>query len=190
MLIQILTDNPRALVHIVERTPGWVGILLLALLALGVSQMFRRRASLTRVCLMPAAMLGLSIYGMVSAFGPEQLGGALTLWLLSALSSTGLALWWRATPPLGARFDAAARSFDLPGSAVPMALILGIFIIKYIVGVELAMQSALAHDRAFALAVATLYGALSGLFAARTLRLWRLTRAAQHSTVHTRQAAN
>lgn len=86
MLIQILSDNPRALVNIVERTPGWVGILLLALSALGVSQMFRRRANLMRV--------------------------------------------------------------------------------------------SLAHDRAFALAVATLYGALNGLFVARTLRLLRLTRAA------------
>ena len=38
------------------------------------------------------------------------------------------------------------------------------------------MQPAQAHDGAFAMQIAALYGAFSGLFAARALRLWRLVR--------------
>ena len=56
-----------------------------------------------------------------------------------------------------------------------MLLILGVFLTKYVVGVELAMQPALAHDGAYTLAVATIYGVFSGLFVGRAARLWRLT---------------
>ena len=44
--------------------------------------------------------------------------------------------------------------------------------------VQLAMEPGLVHHRAFAFAVTAVYGALSGLFAARTLRMLRLTRTA------------
>ena len=82
--------------------------------------------------------------------------------------------WIRSTAPAGARYCNASRRFDLPGSAMPLVLIMGIFLTKYLVGVELAMQPALARDSAFALQIAALYGAFSGLFVARAMRLWRL----------------
>ena len=41
-------------------------------------------------------------------------------------------------------------------------------------GVELALQPALARDSGFALQIAELYGVFNGLFAARALRLWKL----------------
>ncbi len=177
MLMQILIHNPPALVTIVERTPSWVAYLLLGLLALGLSQMFHRRASLPRILLTPAAMTGLSVYGMVSAFGATTpLAMTLTVWLVVAGACTALAWRWRGAPPPGTLYDAASRSFELPGSVVPMVLIIGIFLTKYVVGVEMAMQSTLASDSTFALGIAVIYGAFNGIFAARTLRLWRLTR--------------
>lgn len=185
MLMNILIHNPRALVSIVERTPGWVAYLLLALLALGVSQLFRRRASLPRVLMTPAAMTGLSVYGMVSAFGASpRLAMTLTVWLAVAGLCTALALRWRDAAPHGTSFDAAKHSFELPGSAVPLALIIGIFLTKYVVGVEMAMQEALARDSTFALGIAVVYGAFNGIFAARTLRLLRLTRPRAIDPVH------
>jgi hypothetical protein len=36
------------------------------------------------------------------------------------------------------------------------------------------MQPALAHNVSFALAIATLYGAFSGVLLARTAKLWRI----------------
>ena len=57
-----------------------------------------------------------------------------------------------------------------------MLLILGVFLTKYVVGVELAMQPALALDGPYTLAVGTLYGVFSGIFAGRAARLWRLAR--------------
>ena len=85
-----------------------------------------------------------------------------------------LLLGSRAAAPAGTRFDPAARQFLLPGSWVPMALIVGVFLIKYSVGVQLALEPTLARHLGFAIAVTALYGLLSGLFAVRALRVLRL----------------
>ena len=93
---------------------------------------------------MPVAMTAFSLYGMASAFGrTTQAGTTIALWLAAAAITTGLALWWRMAAPAGTRFGAADLTFELPGSAVPLALIVGIFLIKYVVGIEVAMQPAL-----------------------------------------------
>ena len=60
---------------------------------------------------------------------------------------------------------------------MPLALITAVFALKYAVGIELALQPQAAQQPAFALTVCALYGALTGLFAARALALWRLTHA-------------
>lgn len=175
MLLQIITHQPRMLGAIVLHTPGWVWGLLAALLALGATQLFDRQASVLRVSAMPLAMACFALYGLVSAFGDSHLWiGTLALWLATAAAGTALALWLRPSPPEGTRFDAQTAHFALPGSLQPLALIGGIFLVKYGVGVELVLQPAQAHDPGFAYAVALLYGGFNGLFAARLIRLWRL----------------
>jgi hypothetical protein len=175
MLLTLATEHPQALLTVVARTPTWVWVLLAALVALGASQCFARSAGLRRVLTMPIAMAGFSAWGLASAFGgAAQIAGILAGWLLAASAVAATALWLRAAPPAGTRFDAADQRFELPGSAWPLALILGIFLVKYAVGVELALQPQLAHDSRFGLEIALLYGVFNGLFAARSLRLWRL----------------
>ena len=55
-----------------------------------------------------------------------------------------------------------------------MVLILGVLLIKYSVGVQLALEPTLARHLGFAITVTALYGLLSGLFAVRSLRVLRL----------------
>jgi hypothetical protein len=180
MLLNILVHQPQMLLKIVQQTPSWVWGLLAALLWLGASQLMARTAGLRRVMLMPLAMTVFSVYGLASAFvGSFQTGAAVGAWLVAAVMTTALALWLRPTAPAGTLYAASSRSFHLPGSVVPLALILGIFLTKYFVGVELAMQPTLARDGNFALQIAPLYGVFNGLFIARSLRLWRLV---GHST--------
>jgi hypothetical protein len=175
MLIQILTHQPQMLTHIVKGTPIWVWGLLVALLALGISQLADRTPSLRRVVLVPVAMLGFALFGMVSAFGSgPQLGPVALAWAAAAIAATGLMLQLRT--PAGTRFDAASASFWVPGSSVPLLLILGIFLTKYIVGIELALNPAQARDASFVLPVGLLYGAFNGIFIARAVRLLRLAR--------------
>jgi len=186
MLLSLLMRQPEALPSILRQTPLWVWGLLTGLIALGVSQLFRRRVSVTRVALLPISMTGLSAYSLASAIGASgQVVFILVLWLAAAVLSTRLALVWRDTPPPGTHFDAGHRTFDLPGSAVPLMIILAIFFTKYGVGIELAMQSGLAQDLSFAYTLAAVYGAFNGLLAARSLRLWHLTRSARATAAST-----
>mgnify|MGYP003603793073 CR=1 FL=1 len=137
MLLQILVHQPQMLVPIVQQTPPWVWGLLAALLWLGASQLFDRTAGLRRVLLMPVAMTGLSVYGLASAFtGSAPAGTAAGAWLATALATTALALWFQPTAPAGTVYTGASRSFHLPGSAMPLALIVGIFLTKYGVGIS------------------------------------------------------
>ena len=52
-----------------------------------------------------------------------------------------------------------------------MALIMGIFLTKYGVGVSLVLHPELKLHANFSLAIGTLYGVFSGIFAGRALRL-------------------
>jgi hypothetical protein len=171
MLIQLIAHHPEALGQIVRRTPVWVWGMLAALVALGMSQLRDRTASLVRVSIMPAAMTIFSVWGTLAAFGSSPaLGQALAVWLAAAVVVFALVFRTQAN----ARYDAATRSYFIPGSAIPLALIAGIFLVKYFVGVELAMAPRLMADTQYALTVAGLYGAFTGMFVGRAARLWRL----------------
>jgi hypothetical protein len=171
--------------QILRNTPVWVWGLLLGLLSLGISQSFNRTVGLRRVTVMSLAMAGLSLFGTVSAFGSAS--QVLLTWLAAAIGVAGFVL----SRPLPATtsYDPATRRFYLPGSWVPLGLMMGIFVTKYVAGVMLAMQPALAHQSGPALAAAALYGAFSGAFVARAIRLLRLARQAQTGPNLAAQAA-
>jgi len=160
------------LYQIIIHTPVWVFAVFAALLWLGLSQRLARTASLQRATLLPLAMLGLSGWGVLSAFGASAPD------LLSWLAAGALLAFGVSRIPLHGqtRYDPASRSFHLPGSYVPLVLMMGIFMTKYAVGATLAVHPELARNAMFAVAVCTLYGAFSGVFAGRALRLWRLAR--------------
>lgn len=158
------------LLQILIHTPKWVFALFALLVFLGIQQLAPSRPSLTRITLLPLAMVGLSVYGVVSSLGDQPM--ALAGFALAALGMATLVLL--RPLPAAVSYDASTQRFSLPGSAVPLALMMGIFCTKYGVGVALAMQPALAHQMAVASAIGILYGAFSGLFAARSMRLWKL----------------
>lgn len=183
LLTQLLSRHPEAIVDIVRQTPAWVGALLAALLWLGFSATRDRDVPIGRLVLMPVAMGALALWGVVSAFGASgQLAALLALW--AVCGAAVLAIGGRLAPPAGTRWNHAARSFHLPGSWAPMGLILLVFLMKYGIGVQLAMEPPLARDAGFAFAVTALYGLLSGFFAARTLCLLRLARGTPSLSLH------
>ena len=173
MLLQLIAQHPQVITSILKNTPTWVWGLLVTLLALGLSQVRTRNVSATRMAIMPVAMTGLSLWGTISAFGNSpQFGYVLLVWAAGMALMAGL-IGTQAAPQ-GARYEAATRSFNVPGSWLPLVLILGIFMTKYIVGVELAMKPTLAQDGQYTLIVGALYGLFSGSFTGRAARLWRL----------------
>ncbi len=68
------------------------------------------------------------------------------------------------------------RTFTVPGSWWPLAVILAIFFTRYAVTVMLVMNGELRQVAAFAGTASFVYGLSSGFFLARTLGLSRLLR--------------
>lgn len=163
-----------SLLTVLQHTPTWVWALLVALVALGGSQAFARTVSLRRARLLPLSMCALSLWGVAAAFGSAA---ALAAW---AVGGVVTALWVRRSGSAGgACWSAANQTFRLPGSWVPLALILGIFGVKFGVGINLALHPELRQTALFAVGASLTYGVFSGIFAGRALVLWRLTEAAR-----------
>ena len=185
MLIQMLIARPQMIGTILASTPTWVWFLLAGLLWLGASMLKGATIGVRRAAIMPVVMTGLSLWGMVSAFSRSAIFGYVMLaWVVTAaLLATAVGML---PAPRGASYNPQARTFTVPGSWVPLALILGIFLVKYVVGVEVAMNPALPQDSSYSLTYGVIYGAFSGIFTGRSIRLARLAwRGATLGTIST-----
>ena len=158
-------------IEIIKRTPPWVFVLFLALLIMGYMQSKERTISRGRVAILPVAMICLSFYGVVSAFG---MGGRLA-GLLSWAAGIFLAgfLGRKFALPAGVVYSTTNRSYSVPGSLFPLFLMMAIFFIKYAVGVILARKLPIANEQIFIVAVSLCYGLISGLFLVRAIAIWR-----------------
>lgn len=158
-------------VEILRHTPPWVWVLLAALLVLGYLQTRPRRVGIGRAALLPASMLAWSLWGEAASFGSAI---ALATWGLGVVGAA--AAMARLPAPPGARWMAATRSFDLPGSWVPFGLIAALFAVKFGAGASLALQPGLRDDAGFVTGASLAFGAFSGVFAGRALVLLQLAR--------------
>jgi hypothetical protein len=155
-----------------QHVPVWVFGLLALLIGLGVAQSFPRSVSMRRSAVLPIALMSVSLAGVVSTFG--ALAPALAAWA----GGVGIAL-----AALQGRVDVSAVSysarhqvFKLPGSWAPLALMMGLFAVKFVAGAMLALQPSLATSMPFALGASASYGLFSGAFLGRAMALWSLAR--------------
>lgn len=156
--------------QILTHTPLWVWLLLAALCALGWNQTRTRSLSLKRMIIVPLVMLGLSMSSLSNAFGTQM--PVLLTWFMSMAC---IAIFIRRLRlPSGHAYDAHSQLFTVPGSFVPLIMILSIFVIKYALGVTLAIQPNLAHQVGFSLGCAAVFGMMNGVFFGRALRVMRL----------------
>lgn len=162
-------------VAIVSRTPVWVWVLLVALVALGLTQTRTRLVTPVRATVLPVVMMGLSLFGVLSTFGakPWPIGAWLGALVATTLVAEALGAW------RGTTWSVAASMFKVPGSWLPMVVIMSIFAVKFYVGVRVAMQPELKQAAHFSLIVCLVYGVFSGLFLARGVTFWTLLRNAR-----------
>jgi uncharacterized membrane protein len=171
--------------QIVSHTPVFVWFVLAGLVVLGALQARQRHVSLTRATMLPLAIVALSLWGTASLFAGSYLALVLAGW--SAAVAAGFATVVRRAPAAGTRFDPSTGSFVVPGSWIPMLLILAVFALRYATNVALALQPVLAADANFAVGIAACSGLFTGIFAARAARLRLL---AQRSALPTLAASN
>ena len=155
------------LLEILKRTPTWVFALFAILLFYGLLQARTRRLGRGRVIFLPVVMVSLSFFGVASTFGVHVL--PLGSWLagIAAVLVAGRRLRprWKAT------HDAVTHSFEVPGSWLPLTLMMAIFFARYAITVFVALNPALAASVLLSGGASLLYGAMSGYFLSRALRI-------------------
>lgn len=166
------------MLDIVTHTPTWVWLLLILLVYLGIKQSRDRNVPKNKAFIFPIVMIVFSLHGVISSFGGAF--DSLLFWSVSFIAT--LLIGVLIFPSQQARFDDSTQCYFIKGSWRPLLLILGIFTIKYTVGVMEGMQSSLLTMSSVVDGLSLLYGVFSGVFAARSVRLWRLSRPTQAYT--------
>lgn len=169
-----------SLTDIVTHTPVAVWAGLAAMVLVGLRQTRTQAMSATRVWLVPAIVGAASLASALVAFaaaGPVLTGAC---WVVGA----ALGFVSNRSLDLPRRVSANADgSFTVGGSIAPLLLFTGVFLVRYIVNVALAIQPALAGNPAAAAAAAIAYGFTAGLLAARSRKIWRTRRLPGHAAV-------
>ena len=161
--------------QILSRTPLWVAILFPSLVILGLMQMRTRTMTIQRLAILPIAMLLLSFFGIWSSFGASPL--SILAWICGViLVLSSIQFLPRAT---GVRFSSDTQMYTVPGSWVPLILILIIFTARYMLAVLLAMNVELRTAIPFTIGASLVLGFLSGSFMARALRIWKISKITQ-----------
>jgi uncharacterized protein DUF6622 len=152
--------------EVLQQTPAWVFVLFVCLVYIGYLQSRTRSVVRWQLLIVPAATLCLSLYGTWSAFGANPIGFA--AWSGGA----GLALIvGRELPrPRSADYPMRGGRLTLPGSWVPMGLIMALFFANYFVSMALATHMLSPRLPAFVGISSFTFGALSATFVARAVR--------------------
>lgn len=160
------------LIKLIQHTPSWVFVLFFILLTLGYLQSKNRTVSRSKLSIIPTVMIALSLYGVLSAFGIISIG--LIFWILGVLISVFFGA--KFIKIQGIHFSTQNQSYLIPGSWLPLALMMAIFFIKYAVGVAFARHLTIVNDAAFVGSVSFCYGLFSGIFFARTIIILRFAK--------------
>jgi hypothetical protein len=151
--------------------PLWPFAILAGLVVLGIRQSRDRIVEPGAMARMALAMLVFSLYGVTAAFGVEPL--PLLAWALGFAAS--MVLGAPVLAPRGlAREGNAVR---LPGSWLPLGLMVGIFVAKFALGFATGVGAHVVHEAWFIAVVSAILGMFSGAFAARAMAVQRFVRA-------------
>ena len=153
--------------------PTWVPALLAGLLFLGWRQSQPGTVRPRALMIIALVMAGLSVRSVLGGLGAQPLV------LLAWLASYAAALRAGARHFTAQGLTATGRGVQVPGSWMPMVLILGIFGTNTAVGVATALHSPLLAQPAVATALAVLIGLFGGGLGGRALAVWRCATAAR-----------
>jgi hypothetical protein len=160
---------------ILQNTPYWVWGVFVLLLVVGLSQTRTRSVSRILVLVLPVVMVPLSFFAVAASFGIKPLPViAWTLGIAAALALNSFIFH----APADVRYQRDAGKFEIPGSWVPLILMMVIFLARFAIGFTQATNPALVGTDAFAGIVSAILGICSGLFIARAMKIFSARSAA------------
>lgn len=154
--------------QVIAHTPAWVWGMLIVVTLLGLRQASDQVITSGRIIGFSAGWTIFSIWGVGSGFGFSA--GVLLAWATGL--GLSLAAQHRLVSPRGVQALGEGR-YAVAGSLWPLLTIWLVFGVRYVTSVMVVLDPALKQDTTFDLAVPAVYGALSGLFVGRALRVLR-----------------
>jgi hypothetical protein len=155
-------------IQIITRTPLWVWGLFLVLIYFGIQQTKTRELPKRRIAILPIIMISLSLAGILSTFGANWIG--LAGWLMAAALVVVISQQIKSNGNI--TFSPATQKFSVPGSWLPLGLMMTIFFTKFIVSVSLSIRPEFSKMTVFIFASSFIYGWLSSIFLVRSWRVW------------------
>lgn len=166
------------IMSVLQNTPVWVWILAAVLVRLGALQTRDRTVFPWLTAAVPILFIALSLSGVVRGAGgsgaaaPAVAAVSLTAWL------AGFAGVWslghRRLGVHGARWLEAERRIHVPGSWLPLFLMVGLFALRYLSAVAAALAPALSRDPRYLVGCNLIFGAFAAVFWIRARSLRRL----------------
>jgi uncharacterized protein DUF6622 len=163
------------IIDILRHTPLWVWVLLSVVVGLGFLQTRDREVSRARAVTLPLIFIALSL----SAFFRGPSAGVLPLAGWASGFASAWTVGYRLVAVRGAEWLPDSSRIHVPGSWVPLTLMVGLFLLKYSVGVASALAPALRMQPMFLLTINLAYGVFAGAFWARSRSLLALVRQGQ-----------
>lgn len=169
------------LLPILQGAPLWVWALLALLLFLGIRSLRTRSMPVASLVALPLAFFSLSLTNLVPLdhLAPLRIG----VWLVAL--AIGTIPGWYTVRGQRIAVDRARRRITVPGSVVPIILMLVAFAGGFYFGYLVARYPELKTDPATLILASTYRGLMSGYFLGQTIRLFRLYRSTAQSTVST-----
>jgi hypothetical protein len=155
------------IVQILSHTPIWVYALLFVLLVFGLIQTRTRTVSKIAALLLPAGMIALSLAGINSSFGLRTI--PLAAWGIALTIATAIGYTFFRDKRIHCK--ATDGKFFIPGSWVPLVVMMAIFFAKYVYAVMNAFNAEIISTPMFIGALSAVYGLLSGYFSSRAVNL-------------------
>jgi hypothetical protein len=152
---------------ILSHTPHWVYGLFVAVLVFGFQQTRSRSINAYLAFSLPIGMIALAIAGISSSFGLTL--APLAAWAIGLLTVTALGFVSFRDDRI--TFTPSSRTFFIPGSWVPLVVIMAIFFTKYVFAVMRDVDSEIAKSSVFVAALSLAYGCVSGYFSSRAVDL-------------------
>jgi hypothetical protein len=162
------------IVQILSHTPIWVCALFFVLLGFGLIQTRTRTVGNITALLLPAGMIALSLGGINSSFGLTTL--PLVAWGTAIAIATVVGYVFFRDKRI--HREATDGKFFIPGSWVPLVVMMAIFFTKYVYAVMKASNADVISAPIFIGALCAVYGLLSGYFSSRAVNFIALAQKA------------
>ena len=154
--------------HLLSSLPTWVYLLFFALLHLGYKQTQTRTVSKTRLTVLPSVWIAFSLYNVLTV--PNSTLLALLAWVLGLGFAFFINIHFLHRQPV--QITQVGQDYVVPGSWIPMILMMTIFFFKMIQGYLVGNHLVTPHTTNYIIISSCISGLISGSFLARALSIF------------------